>query len=76
MYFTLEFESEVIRDAFSQELMRTLVYKSNKVCRDSTQSKTPALQLQIIDSLIYTSEEHNELVHLSDKNEQDPVGPR
>ena len=63
---------EVIRDVVSQKLYRPIVNTSNKIWRDSTQTKTPTSPLQIGDSLIYTNEVHNEMVELVDKNENDP----
>ena len=41
MDFTPEVEYEVIREAVSHKLDRPLVYPSNKLLRDSTQTKTP-----------------------------------
>ena len=53
MYFNPEAEYEVIREAVSHKLDRSLVKPSNKVWRDSTQTKAPTSPLQIDDSLIY-----------------------
>ena len=51
MDFTPEVEYEVISEAVSQTLYITLVNLSNKVWRDSTQTKTPTSPFQIGDSL-------------------------
>ena len=53
MYFTPEFEYEVIRDVVSQKLYKPIVNPSNKVWRDSAQTKTPTSPFQFGDSLRY-----------------------
>ena len=44
----------------------------NKVCRDSTQTKTQTSKFQIVDFIIYTNEGHNEMVELVDINITNP----
>ena len=51
MDFTPGVEDEVIREAVSHKLYRNLINPSNKVWRDSTQTKTPNSPLQVGDSL-------------------------
>ena len=46
-------------DSVSQKLYRPLVNPSNKVFRDSTQTKTPTPPFQIGGSLRYINEGHN-----------------
>ena len=55
MDFNPEVEDEVIRAAASHKLDGLLVNPSNKVCRDSKQTKTPTQPFQIGDSLRYTN---------------------
>ena len=64
--FTPEAEDEVLRDAVSHKLYLPLVNPSNKVWRNSTQTKTltPTQTFQIGDSLRYKNEGHNEMVDL------------
>ena len=64
MDFTPEVEYEVISEAVSQTLYITLVNLSNKVWRDSTQTKTPTSPFQIDDHIRYTNEGQNEMVGL------------
>ena len=51
MYFTPEVEDEFIRESASQKLDIPLVNLSNKVWRDSEQTKTPNSPFKIGDSL-------------------------
>ena len=71
MDFTQEVEDEVIREAVSQKLYKPLVNPSNKVCEESTQTKTLTSLSQISDSLRYTNGGHNEMVYLVDINTND-----
>ena len=59
MDFTPEAYYEFIMEAVSRKLYRPLVDPSNKVWRDSTQSKAPTSPLYIGYSLKYTNEGHN-----------------
>ena len=52
MDFNPEAEDEVIREAVSQKLDRSLVKPSKKVWIDSTQTKAPTSPFHIGDSLI------------------------
>ena len=49
--FTPEVKDEVIRDAVSHKLDRPLVNQSDKLCRNSTQTKTPTSPFKIGDSI-------------------------
>ena len=71
MYLTPEVEYEVIRDAVSHKLDRPLFIPSNKVWRDSTQTKTTISTFQIGNYIKYTNEGHNEIVELVYKNTND-----
>ena len=62
MGFTPEAENEVIREAVSHKLHIPLVNPSNKVLRDSTQSKYPTSPFQIGESIRYTNEGHTKMV--------------
>ena len=57
--FTPEDEDEAIGDLVLQKFYRPLVNPSNKVCRDSKQTKTPIPPFQIGDSIRYTNEAQN-----------------
>ena len=59
MDFNTEAEYEVISEAVSQKVYISLVKPSNKVWRDSTQTKAPTSPFHICDSLIYKNEGHN-----------------
>ena len=56
IYFTPEVEDEIISDTVSQKSDRPIVNPSNKVWRDSTQTKTPTSLFHIGDSLRYTND--------------------
>ena len=71
MDFTPESEEEFIREALSHKLDRPLVNPSNKVWRDSNQTKDQTSFFQICDSLIYTNKEQNEMADLVDVNKND-----
>ena len=71
MDFIPEVEDEFIRESVTHKLDRPLINISNKVCRDSTQSKTQNSHLQISDSLRHTNEVHNEMVYTVDINTND-----
>ena len=49
-----------------------IVNPSNKVWRDSTQTKTPTSPLHIGDSVRYTNEGHNYMVDMVDLNKNNP----
>ena len=66
MDFTPEAEDEVIREAVSHKLDRTIFNPPNKVRRDSTKTKNTTSPFQIGDSLRYTNEVHNDMVGLVD----------
>ena len=51
MDFTQDVEDEVIMEAVSQKLDRTLVNPRNKVWRDSMKTKNPTYNFQIGNSL-------------------------
>ena len=68
MDFIPEYEYEVIREEFSHKLYKPIFNPSNKVWRDSTQTKTPTLPFHIGDSLRYTNEGHNYMVYLVGMN--------
>ena len=53
MDFNTEAEYEVISEAVSQKVYISLVKPSNKVWRDSTQTKAPTSTFQIGDSIIF-----------------------
>ena len=72
MDFTQEVEDEVISEAVSHKLDRNLINPSNKVWRDSTQTKTPNSPLQVGDSLIYPNEVQNGIMELVDINTNYP----
>ena len=72
MDFTPEAEDEVIREAVSHKLDRPIVYPSNKVWRDSSKTKATTSPFQIVDSLIYTNQGHNEMMELVGVNKNDP----
>ena len=55
VYFTTEVENEVIRGAFSNELIRYLFKPQNKVWKYSTKFKTPDTYFQIEGSLHSTN---------------------
>ena len=69
---TPEAKYQVIREAVSNKLDRTLVNPSTKVWRDSTKTKTPNLPFKTSDSLRQTNEGHNGMVDLIDINTNDP----
>ena len=71
MDFTPEVEYEVIREAVSHKLDRHIINPSNKVWRDSTQTKTPNSPLQVGDSLRYPNEVQNGIMELVDINTND-----
>ena len=68
MDFTPEFEYEVIREEFSHKLYRNLVNSSNKVWRESAQTKNPTSPFQIGDYIGYTTEGQNDILELVDIN--------
>ena len=70
--FTPEVEDEVIRDAVLHKLDIPLVDSSNKVCIDSTQTKSPPSPFHIGLSLKYTNGGHNEIVDMVDIKTNDP----
>ena len=72
MDFTPEADDEVIREVVLQIFDRPLVNTPNKVCRDSTQTKSPISPFQIGDSLIYTNEGYNDMMELLVVNKNDP----
>ena len=72
MDFTTEVEDEVIRDAVSHKLDILIVNPSNKFWIYSTQTKTTTSPYQIVNSIRYTNEVHNEVLWLVDKNTNDP----
>ena len=72
MDFTLDVEYEVIREAVSHKLDRHLINPSNKVFRDSTQTKTPNSPIQVGESLSYPNEVHNGIMELVDTKK---IGP-
>ena len=55
IYFTPDGEDEVIRDAISQKIDRSLANSSSKFWRESTKTKTTTSPFQIGDSLRYTN---------------------
>ena len=55
MGFTPEAEDEVIRETVPHKLDTPLLNPTNKVWRESTQTKTPTLPFQIGESIIYTN---------------------
>ena len=65
-------EDEVIRESVSHKLDRHLVNPSDKVWRDSNQTKTPTSPLQHFLYIRYTNEWHNDMVELVDVNINDP----
>ena len=72
MDFTPEEEDKVTREAVSHKLEKPLVNISNKVWRDSNQTKSPNSPFHIGDSLRYTNKVHNEMVDLVDINTNYP----
>ena len=55
MDFTLEADDEVIRESVSHKFDRLPINSSNKVCKESNQTKAPNSPFQIGDSLRYTN---------------------
>ena len=64
MDLTPEVDHEVIIESVSHKLDNPIFNTSNKVCRDSTQTKTPTSPFQIVEFIIYTNEVHNDIVEL------------
>ena len=68
MDFTPEADDEVIREVVLQTFDRPLVNTPNKVCRDSTQTKSPISPFHIGDSLRYKNYGHNDMLDMVDVN--------
>ena len=71
MNFTPEVKYEAIKQAVSQKLYTPLVHPSNKVWRESTQTKTLPSTFQIRNYIRYHNEGHNEMAEMVDINNND-----